>query len=246
MVKRAVKTAEVGRSKAHMVAATIEQDILTGRLPFGQQLESENELVERFSVSRNTVRKGLDLLTSGGLITRKGGIGSFVTFNGQAIDGALGWTTAIEKAGGHAQTRLLQIALVEDETLAQELKLERATFVAIDRMRVISADAQTEAQCISLERSRLPFNDDLAALPLEGLVGGSLNRTLIEHGMVPHHGEQWAEVVGLEAADARLLKRRAGTSFLRSRRLTRDREERIIEYVVSLLDPAFFALHLEF
>jgi GntR family transcriptional regulator len=242
MVKRAVKTAEVGRSKAHMVAATIEQDILTGRLPFGQQLESENELVERFAVSRNTVRKGLDLLTNGGLITRKGGIGSFVTFNGQAIDGTLGWTTAIEKAGGGAQTRLLQIALVEDETLAQELKLTRTTFVAIDRMRVIGADAQ----CISLERSRLPFNDDLAALPLEGLVGGSLNRTLIEHGMVPHHGEQWAEVVGLEAADARLLKRRAGTSFLRSRRLTRDRDERIIEYVVSLLDPAFFALHLEF
>ncbi|MDN7182807.1 GntR family transcriptional regulator [Caballeronia sp. SEWSISQ10-4 2] len=242
MVKRAVKTAEVGRSKAHRVAATIEQEILTGRLPFGQQLESENELVERFAVSRNTVRKGLDLLTNGGLITRKGGIGSFVTFNGQAIDGTLGWTTAIENAGGGAQTRLLQIALLEDETLAQELKLERTTFVAIDRMRVIGADAQ----CISLERSRLPFNDDLAALPLEGLVGGSLNRTLIEHGMVPHHGEQWAEVVGLDAADARLLKRRAGTSFLRSRRLTRDRDERIIEYVVSLLDPAFFALHLEF
>jgi len=242
MVKRAVKTAEVGRSKAHMVAATIEQDILTGRLPFGQQLESENELVERFAVSRNTVRKGLDLLTNGGLITRKGGIGSFVTFNGQAIDGTLGWTTAIEKVGGGAQTRLLQIALVEDETLAQELKLTRTTFVAIDRVRVIGADAQ----CISLERSRLPFNDELAALPLEGLAGGSLNRTLIEHGMVPHHGEQWAEVVGLDAADARLLKRRAGTSFLRSRRLTRDRDERIIEYVVSLLDPAFFALHLEF
>jgi GntR family transcriptional regulator len=242
MVKRAVKSDEVGRSKAHMVAATIEQDILSGRLPFGQQLESEYELVERFAVSRNTVRKGLDLLTNGGLITRKGGIGSFVTFNGQTIDGTLGWTTAIEKAEGGAQTRLLQIALVEDEALAQELKLTRATFVAIDRMRVIGAGAQ----CISLERSRLPFSDELAALPLQGLVGGSLNRTLIEHGMVPHHGEQWAEVVGLEAADARLLKRRSGTSFLRSRRLTRDRDERIIEYVVSLLDPAFFALHLEF
>jgi GntR family transcriptional regulator len=242
MVKRAVKTEEVGRSKAHMVAAMIEQDILTGRLPFGQQLESESELVERFAVSRNTVRKGLDLLTSGGLITRKGGIGSFVTFNGNAIDGELGWTTAIEQAGGGAQTRLLQIALIEDEALARELKLTRTTFVAIDRMRIIGA----EAQCISLERSRLPFSDDLAALPLEGLVGGSLNRTLVEHGMVPHHGEQWAEVVGLEAADARLLKRRAGTAYLRSRRLTRDREERIIEYVVSLLDPAFFALHLEF
>jgi GntR family transcriptional regulator len=102
------------------------------------------------------------------------------------------------------------------------------------------------ATSISLERSRLPFSDDLASLPLEGLVGGSLNRTLAEHGMVADHGEQWAEVVGLEADDARLLKRRAGTPFLRSRRLTRDRNNAIIEYVVSLLDPAHFALHLEF
>jgi GntR family transcriptional regulator len=196
MVKRAVKSAEVGRSKAHMVAATIEQEILSGRLPFGQQLESEHELVERFAVSRNTVRKGLDLLTNGGLITRKGGIGSFVTFNGQTLDGTLGWTTAIEKAEGGAQTRLLQIALVEDEPLAQELKLKSSTFVAIDRMRVVGA----KSQCISLERSRLPFSEELAALPLQGLVGGSLNRTLIEHGMVPHHGEQWAEVVGSSAA----------------------------------------------
>src|SRR5260370_42063352 len=143
MGKGAVKRAEVGRSKAYMVAATIEQDILTGRLPFGQQLESENELVERFAVSRNTVRKGLDLLTNGGLITRKGGIGSFVTFNGQAIDGTLGWTTAIEKVSGGGQTPLLQIALVADETPARVVELARTTVVAIDPMRGIGAVAHS-------------------------------------------------------------------------------------------------------
>ncbi|WP_334000024.1 GntR family transcriptional regulator [Burkholderia gladioli] len=242
MVRKSARTSEVGRSKAHRVAAELERDILSGRLPYGQQLESESELVERFAVSRNTVRKGLDLLTSSGLITRRGGIGSFVTFHGQATDGSLGWTTALERAGGSAQTRLLQIAIIDDEALAAELGLAVARFVAIDRMRVIGDTAAH----ISLERSRLPFSDELAALPLEGLVGGSLNRTLAEHGMVADHGEQWAEVVGLEAEDARLLKRRAGTPFLRSRRLTRDRENRVIEYVVSLLDPAHFALHLEF
>ncbi|WP_414442232.1 GntR family transcriptional regulator [Burkholderia sp. 22PA0106] len=242
MVRNSAKASDVGRSKAHKVAAALERDILSGRLPYGQQLESESELVERFAVSRNTVRKGLDLLTTSGLITRRGGIGSFVTFHGQTIDGSLGWTTALEQAGGSAQTRLLQIAIIEDEALAAELGLAQPRFVAIDRMRV-TGEAATH---ISLERSRLPFSDDLAALPLEGLVGGSLNRTLAEHGMVADHGEQWAEVVGLAADDAKLLKRRAGTPFLRSRRLTRDRDDRIIEYVVSLLDPAHFALHLEF
>ncbi|WP_246795320.1 GntR family transcriptional regulator [Burkholderia perseverans] len=241
MVRKPARASDVGRSKAHMVAAALERDILSGRLPHGGQLESESELVERFAVSRNTVRKGLDLLTTSGLITRRGGIGSFVTFHGQTIDGSLGWSTALERAGGSTQTKLLQLAIVDDEALAHELGLASPRFVAIDRMRLMG-----EGAAISLERSRLPFSDELAALPLEGLVGGSLYRTLAQHGIVADHGEQWAEVVALEADDAKRLKRRAGTPFLRSRRLTRDRDDRIMEYVVSLLDPAHFALHLEF
>jgi GntR family transcriptional regulator len=50
----------------------------------------------------------------------------------------------------------------------------------------------------------------------------------------------------LGAADAELLRCAPGSAFLRTRRLTREAEGRPIEYVTSLLNPAYFALHLEF
>jgi GntR family transcriptional regulator len=232
----------VGSSKAEMVAATIQDEILTGRLPYGVLLESESELVQRFSVSRNTVRKGLEELMNTGLITRKVGVGSFVTYNGQTLDSALGWSKALETADGGAQTRLLQIRVIQDEKLAAELSLEQPAFIAVDRLRVL-ADSDRP---ISLELSRIPFSDRLADLPLQGLIGGSLNQTLSEYGMAADHGEEWAEVIGLEQANADILKHPPGTSFLRTRRLTRDKHGNPVEYVVSLLDPAYFGLHLEF
>jgi GntR family transcriptional regulator len=46
--------------------------------------------------------------------------------------------------------------------------------------------------------------------------------------------------------DAALAGVPPGTAFLRTRRLVRDSEGRVVEYVVSLLDPRHFALHLAF
>src|SRR5260370_12935674 len=128
----------VGASKAEMVAAVIQDEILTGRLPYGVLLESESELVQRFSVSRNTVRKGLEELMNTGLITRKVGVGSFVTYNGQTLDSALGWSKALETAEGGAQTRLLQIRVIQDEKLAAELSLAQPAFIAVARPPVLS------------------------------------------------------------------------------------------------------------
>jgi GntR family transcriptional regulator len=59
---------------------------LSGELRYGAQLESENALVRRFDVSRNTVRKGLEALTGKGLNTTRVGIVTFVTFTGSMTD----------------------------------------------------------------------------------------------------------------------------------------------------------------
>ena len=50
----------------------------------------------------------------------------------------------------------------------------------------------------------------------------------------------------LSADDAALLHCPPATAFLRTRRLSRDLDGRAIEYVVSLLNPDYFALRLEF
>ncbi|TIU22871.1 MAG: GntR family transcriptional regulator, partial [Mesorhizobium sp.] len=58
-----------GTGKPERIATVLEHEIRSGVLGFGDRLQSENELVQRFSVSRNTIRKGLEELSSRGLIT---------------------------------------------------------------------------------------------------------------------------------------------------------------------------------
>ena len=241
MARRAVLLSP-GTGKPEQIATVLENEIRSGVLGFGDRLQSENELVQRFSVSRTTVRKGLEELSSRGLITTKVGIGSFVTFDGKTVDDAVGWSRALADAGANAETRTLRLEIIEDAALAAKLEIGNFSFIAVDRLRTNADDGHA----ISIERSRLPLSAELEDVPLRGLREGSLHQTLRSAGLVPDHGEEWADIEMLNAEDAAILGCAPGTAFLRTRRLTRAADGRAIEYVTSLLNPAHFALHLEF
>ena len=236
------KRPSVATAKTERIAQTLERDILSGKLEHGAQLESENALVRRFAVSRNTVRKGLETLASKGLITTRVGIGSFVTFEGRTIDNALGWTRALSSGQDAVETKLLRLEATRDPELAAMLKERSADFITIDRMRSLASSGCV----ISIERSRVPLRPGLETVVDRGLLDGSLSATLFAAGLKGESGEEWAEIECLCEADAALAGVAAGTPFLRTRRLVRDREGRPTEYVVSLLDPKHFALYLEF
>lgn len=62
------------REKLHAsVVATIEAEILSGELKVGERLPSEAELARRFSVSTRSVREGLQILETKGLVRRRHG-----------------------------------------------------------------------------------------------------------------------------------------------------------------------------
>ena len=230
------------QAKPERIAMALEGEIRSGKLRFGARLESESELVRRFAVSRTTVRKSLEVLAGKGLITTRMGIGSFVTFDGEVIDNALGWTRALANRKEAVETTVLHIGVIHDETLARQMKLENRTFIAIDRTRSLKESGRV----VSIERSRVPLRPELKDVPLSGLSHGSLSRTLTDAGLIGHGGEEWVEIESLSKADADLAGVSAGTPFLRTRRVVRDRDGRLIEYVVSYLDPSHFALHMEF
>ncbi|MGC4023779.1 MAG: GntR family transcriptional regulator [Mesorhizobium sp.] len=236
------KALSPGTAKPRQIATILEQEIRSGRLGYGERLESESALVQRFSVSRETVRRGLEKLSSRGLITKRVGIGSFVTYDGRQMDDALGWSRALSKAGAHIETSILRLEIVQDHDLSNRLKIENPAFVALDRVRMSLADGHG----ISLERSRIPVTPEVAELPLTGLREGSLNKTLFAAGLVAAKGEEWADLELLSDEDARLLKALPKSPFLRTQRVVRTNDGQIIEYVTSLLNPAHFALHLEF
>ena len=142
----------VGLPKSELIAQTLEHEIRSGEISRGDQLASENELVRRFSVSRNTVRKGLEQLVRQGLITTRTGIGSFVTYEGTSIDNSLGWTQALSKSDDQIDTRLLGADRRVCEDTSEFLGLAATEFLCVDRLRFLSRDGT----CISLERSLTP------------------------------------------------------------------------------------------
>ena len=231
-----------GAPKPEQIASVLEQEIRSGVLAFGDRLQSENELVQRFAVSRNTLRKGLEELNSRGLITTKVGIGSFVTFNGQTINDVMGWSKALADVGADTETQILRIEMMRDPALAGQLGTDDDAFIAVDRLRLLANDRKP----ISIERSRVPLLPELEDVPLKGLRSGSLTQTLRAAGLLAASGEEWADIEMLGDADAALLGCAPSSAFLRTRRLTRDADGRPIEFVTSLLNPAYFALHLEF
>lgn len=232
----------VAAAKTELVAKSLERDILSGKLRYGAQLESEHALVRRFAVSRNTVRKGLEALADKGLITTRVGIGSFVTFDGRTLDNTLGWTRALSAQQDAVETQILQIVRITDTELAATLKVKSPEFIAIDRTRSLS-----KSGCVvSIERSRVPLRPGLEKMEEQGLLDGSLSATLQAAGLRGESGEEWAEVACLGPEDALIAGAQPGTAYLRTRRLVRDSQGGIVEYVVSLLDPRHFALHLAF
>jgi GntR family histidine utilization transcriptional repressor len=71
-----------GEPKFQLIVAHGRRQIETGAWATESKVPSENELAERFQVSRMTARRALDQLAVDGLIVRRRGSGSFVAANG--------------------------------------------------------------------------------------------------------------------------------------------------------------------
>jgi len=232
----------IGAAKPVKIAHMLEADIRSGALSRGDALASENALVKRFSVSRNTVRKSLEILSSRGLITTKSGIGSFVTFDGKTIDDRSGWSVALASGDIKMDTRVLTLTRGLMEILDAPSEVGSDCLI-VDRLRL----RLDTGEGVSLERSRVPWRDSFLPVLDDGLEGGSLTGLLWSHGLNIAGGDEWARVLpALSPEDASVMRRKAGEPMLRLRRLTRGADGSVVEFVESILDPVMFGLHMEF
>ncbi len=232
----------VGLPKAEQIALTLEREIREGSFEHGDRLESEGALMKRFSVSRNTVRRGLEMLSRQGLITTRTGIGSFVTYDGTTIDSNVGWTVALSHGEGTVETQLLTVRRGSSQRADAHLETS-GDYLCIDRLRYCR-----KSKCgISLERSRLPWRDEFESILTDGLHHGSLNTTLSALGFSAANGQEVATVIpALSRVDADIMDRKVGAPMLRLVRVTQHSDGSVLEYVESILDPDRFGLRIEF
>lgn len=230
------------QSKPELIASTLEQEILGGTIADGAALESENALVRRFAVSRTTVRKSLEILADKGLIQTRMGIGSFVTFGDKLLDSPAGWSVALADRDMRIGTRVIRIARILPD-LDMPDTLPDSPVLAVDRVRF----RQDDGTGLTLERSRMPWHDGFVQVLRDGLLDGSLSRTLEAQGHVTASGEEWANVLpALGPAEAAVMGRTPGEPMLRLRRVTRNAQGGLIECVETLLDPGHFGMRMSF
>ena len=159
----------------YQIREILRQELVERKLPPGAPLASESKLIERFGVSRTTIRKALDDLVVEGLIHRAQGQGTFV--RDQPIEHELtGLTSFVEDMvalGYHPSTRVIKaITVPASEGVAHKLALAEDTEVAyIERVRMAN-DAP-----ISFNQTWLPLDvglpiisEDLASCSVYSLL----------------------------------------------------------------------------
>jgi GntR family transcriptional regulator len=167
------------------VETTLAAEIAEGILPACCQLPTEDSLIERFSVSRTTVRKAVENLVARGLVEIRRGKGTFVTEPKirQDLTELSGFVEDMVALGRTPTARLLDKRLVvASKTVAQHLAVPLGTQVyRIERVRLADGVA------MSLDETYLPqaigekiVSNDLEAEPIFSLLEDKYGLQLIE------------------------------------------------------------------
>ncbi len=167
------------------VEAVLSSDIAGGTLPAGSQLPTENDLIERFGVSRPTVRRAVQNLISRGLVAIQRGKGTYVTRPKitQELTALTGFVEDMYALGRNPTARLIDKQLVAaDKTVARQLALPADSLVMrIRRVRLANGEP------VSFDETYLPrevgekvITNDLEVEPIFWLLETKYDMPLVE------------------------------------------------------------------
>jgi GntR family transcriptional regulator len=206
------------------VEEALERSISTGVFSPGSRLPAEDHLVERYAVSRTTIRTAIQSLVARGLVEIRRGKGTFVTQPTitQELTELTGFVEDMQALGREASARVLDRRLVAaSETVARQLSLQRGAAVArIQRVRL------ADGIPLSFDETYLPrelgekiMADDLETQPIFTLLEQKYATPLLEAeyrlAAVASHGTV-ARALGMEAGSPIFLIER--TTFSGNRR----------------------------
>lgn len=164
--------------------------IRRNRIDFGDQLPTEMELVEKFGVTRMTVRKALDRLVMEEMIVRKRGQGTFLISKTPkefvyGLDITTGFFKDIRNYGLNPSSKTLNIEVTDaDQRVSYLLELNDNPRV-ISMLRIFYADDEP----LMIERNFMSYDEfqDLLKVDLSGLRYPVLKE---KYNIVPHHANQ--------------------------------------------------------
>jgi len=198
--------------KYKMVSDAIEKDIEDGKYNETNKLPTEDDLIALYKVSRNTIRKAVDLLVRRGIIMPIQGSGMFL--RKVPTDGCInleefhGLTVGFRKY--QVESQIIDFKIIQaDAELAEKLECKEGTpLYYVERLRLV------EGKKYVIEYSW--FNKDIVPYLNDEILKGSIYRYItkdlkkqigyvdrvIEADRLNKHD---AEILGLEEGDPALI-----------------------------------------
>jgi GntR family transcriptional regulator len=210
------------------IEAVLAASIADGTLAPGARIPSEDSLIERFGVSRTTVRKTIQNLTTAGLLEIRRGTGTFVATPKitQELTELSGFVEDMHALGRTPTARVVSKELVEaTQTVARQLALAvGAPVVRIQRVRL------ADNVPLSFDETYLPrdigekiIENDLETEPIFSLLEQKYHVPLVE-------AEYRLEAVAADATTAHALGIPAGSPVFRIERTSYSAGHRPVDY----------------
>lgn len=202
------------------------QQIESGSLVPGDTLPTERELIDRYGVSRITVRQALNSLTADGLLYRQRGLGTFVRKSRieQELSSLTGFSEEMLSRSLVPSTRLISAeAVTADSALAVKLAIAPGQ-KAFRMVRLRLADGEPMAldvSCVPADIGELLLKEDLEE---------ALYTLLARMGIELDWGDQAIKAAPADDLMAHHLGVKKGTPVLLMERVVSATDGRVIEY----------------
>src|SRR5712672_2002938 len=210
------------------VESILATGIVDGTLPPGSQLPNEDELIERYAVSRTTIRQTIQNLMRRGLIEIRRGKGTFVLQPKitQELTELSGFVEDMQSLGRRASARLVDKQIVPaSNSVARQLAIAAgAPVVRIQRVRLAdNAPLSFDETYLPREIGERIIENDLETEPIFSLLEQKYDTPLVE-------AEYRLEAISADSTVARALGISAGSPIFLIERTSYTTEHQPIDY----------------
>ncbi len=213
----------------------ILEKIDSGEYPEEEKIPSEQELCERYEISRPTVRQAISELTNNGCLYKKKGKGTFVAKSKSMIDikNYSGFTDSILDNQVPGEMNIISINIV---TSKEQRKLSEIFDIpynqSIDFAEVIYLTSQNE-EVFSMNMSYIPLNlfpsicDDLEAKkPSHEILRG-------KYPLVPTRSKSSLEIIYTNQSEANFLMVQPGQPLIKINNVLYSKSGQTVEYITT-------------
>ncbi|GGC87212.1 GntR family transcriptional regulator [Enterococcus wangshanyuanii] len=221
------------------VAEEIKANIMNGTYPVGSLLPTETELEQLFDVSKITVRRAIELLSSEELVEKKSGKGTTVLSNRpyNKLSKAGTFTEYLNDSGQKVAKKILnleQVKLSEDSPVYENMG---ANVVKFSRLYTLDGKPYIYFNYY------LPIT--LVDVPMEDFENESLYRLMDQHGIEILTFEDSFQTVELTEEQQRILETKEKNGLKRIRK-SMNPSGKVVEFSEAIYNTALYPYVIEY